>query len=75
MVYAAAIQQGKAQQAQDPAAFEKNCVGMRKMSDPEEIRKLEAAAKKLEDWARQRIPCVSASISGADSTAQSRSTS
>lgn len=54
MVYAAAIQQGKAQQAQDPAAFEKNCVGMRKMSDPEEIRKLEAAAKKLEDWARQR---------------------
>ena len=48
MIYAAAIQQGKAQQAQDPAEFEKNCVGMRKMADPAEVKKMEQALKELE---------------------------
>ena len=33
---------------QDPAEFEKNCVGMRKMADPAEVKKMEQALKELE---------------------------
>ena len=50
-IYLAAKQQGKAAQAQNPGQFEQECAGLRKMADPAEVAKLEAAAKEMEAWA------------------------
>lgn len=50
-IYLAAKQQGKAAQAQNPDKFEQECAGLRKMADPAEVAKMEAAAKELEAWA------------------------
>lgn len=52
-IYTSAKLQGKAVAAKDPAKFESDCAELRKMGDPAEIKKMEAAAKELEAWAKK----------------------
>lgn len=47
-IYDAARQQGQAQAAEDPAKFERGCESLRRMTDPAEVAKMEAAVKAME---------------------------
>lgn len=47
-IYRATFDDAKAKAATDPAKLERDCEGLRKMGDPETIRKMEEAAKELE---------------------------
>lgn len=47
-LYDAALKQGRAQAAEDPAEFERGCESLRRMTDPAEVAKMEAAIKAME---------------------------
>lgn len=52
-LYRSALAQGEAAKVQNPAKFEEECAGLRKMADPEEVKKMEQATKDLEAWAKK----------------------
>lgn len=52
-LYRSALAQGEAAKVQNPAKFEEECAGLRKMADPAEVKKMEQAAKELEAWAKK----------------------
>jgi hypothetical protein len=53
VLYRSALAQGEAAKVQNPARFEEECAGLRKMADPAEVKKMEQAAKELEAWAKK----------------------
>jgi len=52
-LYRSALAQGEAIKVQNPAKFEEECAGLRKMADPAEVKKMEQATKELEAWAKK----------------------